>query len=104
MGAAILENIIVTRSEDSTLFREISWFAWLIKAHKSQARLAGPPGPAGPRGPPLAGNDVCSQIVSVGVVCGAPLYRGPHDFACKNSWVKRGRSGGRLWLAGPRAF
>ena len=30
MGAAILENIIVTRSEDSTLFREISreisWF------------------------------------------------------------------------------
>ena len=35
---------------------------------QSQARLAGPPGPTGP---PLAGNNVCSQIVSICVACGA---------------------------------
>ena len=38
MGAAILENIIVTRSEDFTLFREISReISWFVLTERSLA-------------------------------------------------------------------
>ena len=47
MGAAILENMPVTRSEDSTLFREISRFVlteWLqlaVESHRVEMAQSG---------------------------------------------------------------